>query len=108
MTEKNSDFDNIFIPFAPGDNGGCLGAAVVSSKYNLELKNLKTPYLGNEFSKNELSDILNKYNLKGKISFELLKNDETLYSSAAKLIADGNVIGWFQGKMEFWPKGSWK
>ena len=105
LTEKNSDFDNIFIPFAPGDNGGCLGAAfVVSSKYNLELKNLKTPYLGNEFSKNELSDILNKYNLKGKISFELLKNDETLYASAAKLIADGNVIGWFQGKMEFGPR----
>ena len=98
LTENNSNFNNIFIPFAPGDNGGSLGAAfVVSSRYKLKLKNLKTPYLGNEFSNHELSIILDKYNYKDKISYELINNENTLFELATKLLNNGNVIGWFQG-----------
>ena len=79
LTENNSNFNNIFIPFAPGDNGGSLGAAfVVSSRYKLKLKS-QNSYLGNEFSNHELSIILDKYNYKDKISYELINNENTLF-----------------------------
>ena len=52
-------FENIIINCAPGVNGGALGAAfVVASKYNLNLTNLKSPYLGKNFSKNQIEEIL--------------------------------------------------
>ena len=46
LTNDNKYFKNVYIPFAPGDNGGAIGAAlVVSSKYVNKVDNLKSPYL---------------------------------------------------------------
>ena len=39
-----------------------------------------------------------------KLTFDYFKSDEELFQSASKYIADGKVIGWFQGKMEFGPR----
>ena len=98
-------FENIFINCAPGDNGGALGAAfVVASKYNLNLTNLKSPYLGKNFSKNQIEEILKIDYYKKKLSYDYLRSDDELFTSASKYIADGKVIGWFQGKMEFGPR----
>ena len=48
-------FENFFIPMAPGDNGGAIGAALlVNSKYNLNQKNFSNPYLGNFYNDNEV------------------------------------------------------
>ena len=43
------------------------------------------------------------YNKK-KLSYDYLRSDDELFTSASKYIADGKVIGWFQGKMEFGPR----
>ncbi len=105
LTENNGIFKNVFIPFAPGDNGGSIGAAlVVASKYNLKMENLKSPYLGKEYSDNEIEEILNKSFYTNKIDYKFFKDEEHLLKKAAELVANNNVIGWFQGKMEFGPR----
>ena len=104
LTDK-SNFDNIFINCAPGDNGGALGAAfVVAAKYNLELSNTKSPYQGKEFNEDYIKKILEKNKFKKKLIYNYCKSDDELFSTASKYIANGKVIGWFQGKMEFGPR----
>jgi len=105
ITNDKRLFDNVYIPFAPGDNGGALGAAfIVSNRYNNEVQNSKTPYLGKEFSNNDVLDILKSNIYKNKLTYNFLINDAQLFNLAAKKISEGNVIGWFQGKMEFGPR----
>ena len=103
--EKNKLFEKIYIPCAPGDNGGALGAAfVVSSNFNNDTQNYKNPYLGSEFSNDEVVKILKHDDYKNKVTHNFIENDVNLFKSAAKLIAEGKVIGWFQGQMEFGPR----
>ncbi len=105
VTREKELFDNVYIPCAPGDNGGALGAAfVVSAKYNHNIKNSKNPYLGQEFSDNEVLKILKNDTYKDKVIYKFIENDFDLFKTATKLISDGNVIGWFQGRMEFGPR----
>ncbi len=105
LTDSNDLFENIFINCAPGDNGGALGAAfVVASNYGFNLMDIKSPYLGKEFNDNQVKEILESNNYKKKLSYNLLESEEELYVTASKFIADGKVIGWFQGRMEFGPR----
>ena len=105
LTENKNYFQNVFINYAPGDNGGAIGAAlVVANKYYNEIKNLQTPYLGSEYNNNEIKKILEDDFFKDKFSYKFYENDSELFKSTAKLIFEGNVIGWFQGKMEFGPR----
>ena len=98
-------FENVFINCAPGDNGGALGAAfVVASNYNQKLTNTKSPYLGKQFNKNQVKEILENYKYNKKISYDYFNSDKDLFEIASKYISDGKVIGWFQGKMEFGPR----
>ena len=103
LTSNTDLFVKTFIPFAPGDNGGALGAAfVVASKYNLELKNIQTPYIGRNFKNNEIEKLL-KLN-ENKIDFQHFEDDNELCKKVANKISNGKVVGWFQGKMEFGPR----
>ena len=105
LTNDQKKFDKVYIPFAPGDNGGALGAAlVVASRSNNILKNTKTPYLGKDFNNTYIKEVLNNKTYRDKITYNLVDNDNTLFITASKLISEGNVIGWFQGKMEFGPR----
>ena len=105
ITNENKLFEKVYIPCAPGDNGGALGAAfVVSSHFNNKTQNYKNPYLGTEFSNNEVIKILKHDDYKSKVTHNFIENDIDLFKSAAKLITEGKVIGWFQGQMEFGPR----
>ncbi len=105
ITDKGKKFEKVFINYAPGDNGGALGAAfVVASKYNQKLSNIRSPYLGREFNKNQIEEILKKVQYSKKLTFDYLHSEEELFETASKYIIDGKVIGWFQGKMEFGPR----
>ncbi len=105
LTENNNYFKDVFINYAPGDNGGAIGAALnVAYKYFKKIENLQNPYLGSEYSNNEIKEILESNSYKKKFSYEFYKNDNEFFRSVAKLIFNGNVIGWFQGKMEFGPR----
>jgi carbamoyltransferase len=101
----NKNFDNIYIPYAPSDNGGSIGAALlVNSKYYKNCKDNTNPYLGPSFKNHEVSERIYKEKFKQLIKITKLADDNVACSKAADLLASGNVIGWFQGKMEFGPR----
>ncbi len=105
LTNENKYFKNVYIPFAPGDNGGAIGAALaVSAKYVNKIDNLKSPYLGNKYSDQQVREILESKKYKDKIDSLLISNNDEMNLKAANLIIDGNVIGWFQDRMEFGPR----
>lgn len=92
-------FKNIYIPFAPNDAGGAAGAALWTY-HNILGREIPavpvptTPYLGPAYSDQEIERSLRLF----KCSFKRRDNIEEI---AANLLAQGNVIGWFQGAMEF-------
>ena len=100
-------FDRLWLQPAAGDAGGALGAAYVA--YHLYSGQARSPseqldamsggYLGPQFSTAEIEQRLREA---GAV-FEILQDHELLEKSAAAL-ADGNALGWFQGRMEFGPR----
>ena len=98
----SSGFKNIFIQPAAGDAGGAVGAAFYI--YNMLLKNKRTytwshNFLGPEYSNEAIEQVLNQLNLGGERF-----NNDSLLKRTAQLIADQQVVGWFQGRMEFGPR----
>ncbi|MBL7197967.1 MAG: carbamoyltransferase, partial [Candidatus Omnitrophica bacterium] len=100
-------FKNIWIQPAAGDAGGALGAALFVWYRYLENKrsvdgikdSQRGSYLGTHYSNDEIKSILDEYGIK----YETLTKDQ-LIDKVARLINQENVIGWFQGKMEFGPR----
>ena len=101
--EKNY-FDNIFIPYAPGDGGGSIGSALfyLSKKNNkFDKNNLQNPYIGSHFNNIEIEKIINKKKLDQTYAVKYFNNKNDLYKIIAKQISENNIIGFFNGKMEF-------
>ncbi len=95
-------FENIFIQPASGDAGGAIGAAYVAYHHYFNQKDrhpLKSLYLGPSFTETQIIDSFLKYNVEHK-----KLNIEDLIQITAKLLSEGKVIGWFQGRMEFGPR----
>lgn len=98
-------FKNIFVQPASGDAGGALGAAQAAYYIHFQMvrKNeqeaMQHAYLGCEFSNQEIELDLKQH----KAVFEQYEFDK-LAKKSAELIADGKVVGWFQGEMEFGPR----
>lgn len=100
-------FDNVWIQPASGDAGGALGAAMFVWHQLLE-KPRKTQqpdaqrgsFLGPCFSDDDIAAFLKT---QGAV-FRTLETDDALCESVSQLIAEENVIGWFQGRMEFGPR----
>ena len=100
---KNSPFKNIWIQPNASDGGTSIGAAAYV--YNSILKHprkfqMNNAYLGPEFSDNFIKNFLEK----NRIKYTKFKNDKELTTKVAQIIFDNNVIGWFQGKMEWGPR----
>ena len=97
---KRTKFKNLYIPPAPSDAGSAIGCGLdyyYKSNDTVRIKN-SNPYLGPMYSKNEIFEATEKY--KDKIWIET-KLYEQIIDIVAEEIKDGNVIGWFQGRMEF-------
>lgn len=96
-------FQSIWVQPASGDSGGALGAALYGW-YRLkchdrvpELNTMSGCYLGSSYSDDQIKEQLN--NLGAKYT-----KKEDIVEDVAKLIDQGKVIGWFQGKMEYGPR----
>ena len=100
-------YDGLWIQPAAGDAGGAIGAAL--SAYHLHCEGDRAPrtgrdgmrgaYLGPSYSNQEIRQALDQFSAQ----YDLLDVEE-LVDQAANAIADGKVIGWFQGRMEFGPR----
>jgi carbamoyltransferase len=99
---RETPFKNLFVQPAAGDAGGAVGVA--HYLYNTLEKKPRGPawthaYLGPAYSDQEIKEYLDS---KG-IPYRALPRQELL-ETTARLISEGNVIGWFQGRMEFGPR----
>ena len=106
--EELGIFENIYIQPASGDAGGSLGAALAinhmyfnsNRNYSKEYDLMRGSYLGPYFSDKEILITNKRY----KAVFEHESSFEKLSKNVAKLISEGNVVGWFQGRSEFGPR----
>lgn len=87
---------------AAGDDGLALGSALYVSNVILKEKKrwvMKNAYLGDEYSDDTIEAELKRYG----IEYKKLGRDE-LIDATTDEIMNGNVVGWFQGKMEWGPR----
>jgi carbamoyltransferase len=100
MTE--SPFKNYFVQPAAGDAGCSLGAALLVHHQRLQQPRkfkMEHAYYGPGFTSAECKAALDEAGLK----FDTLP-DEQMLPRVAQMMADGAIIGWFQGRMEFGPR----
>jgi len=105
--KKSNIFKRIWIQPASGDAGGALGAAFAG--YYIWLKQprkiifpdaMKGALLGPQFDKKEIEKVIRKYKAQATYFNDL----DELLKWAAQKIAEGNVVGWFKGRMEYGPR----
>lgn len=99
---QKTKFEKIYIPSAGYDAGTAIGSALYM--YHQKLENPKngiitTAYLGSEFTNSEIEKVLKT----GGIKYEIYSDDEVI-EKTAQLLANGAVLGWFQGRTEFGPR----
>jgi carbamoyltransferase len=99
---REAGFANIWVQPAAGDSGGCIGAATFvyhTVLRNSERHHLDAAYLGPAFSNDQVHAFLDG----AGIAYTKLEQHE-IAPSVARLLAHKNVVGWFQGQMEFGPR----
>ena len=106
---KEGPFENVHIPPSPGDAGSAVGCAQylyhIHHKNNrviessLAKRTIESVYTGPSYSDEDIKKFLELKNIK----YETLDRI-SLLSKTAKLISEGNVVGWYQGKMEWGPR----
>ncbi len=104
---REGPFENLWIQPASGDAGGALGTALFIWHQLLEKPRVaqkpdsqKGSFLGPAYSEESVIDLLRS---KAAV-FETMDSDDALCDTVADLIAQENVVGWFQGRMEFGPR----
>jgi carbamoyltransferase len=95
-------FDGVYVQPAAGDSGTAVGAAF--HVWHEELGGergfvMDHAYTGPEYSDAEIDAAL----ASGGVTAERV-DDERLFAEVAERIAAGDVVGWFQGRMEFGPR----
>ncbi|MDA9961773.1 carbamoyltransferase [Opitutales bacterium] len=103
---RDGCFKNIWIQPAAGDAGGALGAAYAAwhgycneeRKVNVK-DSMKGSFLGIGFSDEDIAGFLEE----NEIPHNKLSESE-IFQEVADLLAEDNVVGWFQGRMEFGPR----
>lgn len=95
-------FKDIFIQPAAGDAGGALGVAL--SIWHKQFKGTALPrlshvFLGNSYTQEEIEQFLKAQNM----PYEKF-DDQQLIQTVSGLLEGNNVIGWFQGRMEYGPR----
>jgi carbamoyltransferase len=96
---RQSGCKNIFVQPASGDSGTSLGAAMYVSQqlgYNVATS-LPHVYYGPRFSDSEIHAFLENC----RVQFEAVDDPA---ATAAELLEQGKIVGWFQGCMEFGPR----
>jgi carbamoyltransferase len=106
---KSNLIDDLWIQPAAGDAGGAVGAAMavhyIGTGHERTVNRDDTDqmygsYLGPEFSDQDVIRLCRKY----QASSTYFNDFEELVSKVADILAEGQVVGWFQGRMEYGPR----
>jgi len=103
---ERTPFEEIYIFPAIGDDGVAAGSAILKAVELGEdiswLKDLEMPYWGPSYSKEDVEKELKKDKWKDKITYKYI--GEKWPEIAAEVIAKGDIIAIYQGRMEFGPR----
>jgi carbamoyltransferase len=104
---REGPFASLWIQPAAGDAGGALGAALLV-EHQL-LKRPRTPQPGDSQQGSLLGPAftdaqVERYLRSVEAPFERFDSDEAMCEAVAEALAAGQVVGWFQGRMEFGPR----
>ena len=97
---RESPFKDVYVMPAAGDNGTGIGASyyvynnILGNKRNFVHLN---PYIGTEYSNEKIEALIKECKLQAEYH-------EDICGITAKLLNEGNIIGWFQGQMEIGPR----
>ncbi len=95
---KHPLIDRLWVQPASNDAGGSVGAAVyLAAQLNENIKSMRHVYLGPKFANGQIKKGLQKTNF----SYSYQKD---ICSKVAELLNKGEIVGWFQGKMEWGPR----
>jgi carbamoyltransferase len=104
---REGPFENIWIQPAAGDAGSALGVALFTWHQLLDEPRRAQPsdsqrgsLLGSEYSDEEIEAFLATTNA----TWTRVDDDDALTERVADQLADGKVVGWYQGRMEFGPR----
>ena len=97
-------FDEVYIQPVAGDDGAAFGAAIyrTSLVQPIENRRFPVPLFGPSYNEQEVQAALRRFN--GKIRWQRFDTLGETSACAARLIADGRVIAWFRGGMEYGPR----
>lgn len=103
---KLTNVERMWVQPAAGDAGGALGAAYVGhhlisggKRKGIRADAMQLSMLGPQFSDEEIQSSLQGWSVK-----QTLLEEEELIADASLLLAEGRIIAWFQGRMEFGPR----
>ena len=97
-------FDEVYVQPVSGDDGVALGAALYRTSLVEKIPNHRfpAPLFGPQYCQCEIETALRHFD--GKIQWRRLDSLSDTCACAARLIADGRVIAWHRGRMEYGPR----
>jgi len=97
-------FDEVYIQPAAGDDGSALGAALYRASLAAKIRNVRSPapFYGPAYATESIEAALVPF--ADSVAVGRYESLEGACAEAAKLIAEGRVIAWFRGRMEFGPR----
>jgi carbamoyltransferase len=103
--QKHTSVKQIWIPFAPSDAGSSIGACLyhwhnILGNAKVKGGDNQSPYLGPEWNNDQFLNTLLREDVPTK-NIKFYDTQKELCKEVAKLINEGSVIGWFQGRTEF-------
>ncbi len=108
---REGDFEDIWIQPAAGDAGGALGAALFVWHQLLEKPrhpegrdSQQGSFLGPRFTTDQVDRFLAQTTSGPGTAIQRYGDESELLENVAGLLADGKIVGWFHGRMEFGPR----
>jgi carbamoyltransferase len=97
-------FDDVYVQPAAGDDGVALGAALYRASLGNETRNIRfpAPLLGPAYSIGKIEADLEEF--LDRVDVVRFRSAEETSANAASLVADGKVIAWYRGRMEYGPR----
>lgn len=108
---QRSGYEHLYVPPAPGDAGGAVGAALhvwhrIAAPRSQARQGMDHAFLGPAAGDDEIAALVAAHApMLRTTGLAIARNDEDeLCRDAACAIADGAVVGWYQGRMEWGPR----
>ena len=101
--ERESGYKQIFVQPAAGNSGCSIGSALFQWHNQLDQgrpEPLEHVFLGPEFSDQEVKPELDNC----KLAYRYITSEEKLLDEIVKLLNQGSIVAWFQGRAEFGPR----